>query len=66
MIFSYIKIPATQYALHFQQGKIRREGAGVSFFYYAPTSTITPVPVVSTDAPFIFQESTADFQQVTI
>jgi regulator of protease activity HflC (stomatin/prohibitin superfamily) len=66
MIFSYVKIPATQYALHFQQGKVRREGAGLSFFYYAPTSTITAVPIVSTDAPFIFQESTADFQQVTI
>jgi regulator of protease activity HflC (stomatin/prohibitin superfamily) len=66
MLVSYVKVPATQYAIHFQQGQIRREGAGLSFFYYAPTSTITAVPIVSTDAPFVFQESTADFQPVTI
>jgi len=66
MILSFVKIPATQYALHFRQGKIRREGAGLSFFYYAPTATIAAVPIVSTDAPFAFQESSADFQQVTV
>jgi regulator of protease activity HflC (stomatin/prohibitin superfamily) len=66
MVLAYIKIPATQYAIHFQQGLIRREGAGLSFFYYAPTSTIMAVPVVSTDAPFVFHENTADFQPVTI
>jgi len=66
MILAYTKIPATQYALHFQQGRIRREGVGLSFFYYAPTSTIMAVPVVSTDAPFVFHENTADFQSVTI
>jgi regulator of protease activity HflC (stomatin/prohibitin superfamily) len=66
MVLAYVKIPATQYALHFQQGRIRRAGIGLSFFYYAPTSTIMSVPVVSTDAPFVFHESTADFQSVTI
>jgi hypothetical protein len=66
MILSFVKIPATQYALHYQQGKIRREGAGLSFFYYAPAATIAAVPIVSTDAPFAFQESSADFQQVTV
>ena len=66
MILAYTKIPATQYALHFKQGRIRREGVGLSFFYYAPTSTIMAVPVVSTDAPFVFHENTADFQSVTI
>jgi regulator of protease activity HflC (stomatin/prohibitin superfamily) len=66
MIISYIKIPATHYAIHFQQGKVRREGLGLSFFYYAPTSTIMAVPTVSTDSPFVFHESTADFQSVTI
>ena len=66
MVLAYTKIPATQYAIHYQQGKIRREGVGLSFFYYAPTSTIMAIPVVSTDAPFVFHENTADFQPVTI
>ncbi len=38
----------------------------MSFFYYAPTTSLVAVPVGSTDAPFIFEETTADFQTVTI
>ena len=66
MLFSYVKIPATHYAIHYQQGRIRREGPGLSFFYYAPSATIAAVPLGSTDAPFAFVESTADFQQATV
>jgi hypothetical protein len=66
MLLSYVKIPATHYALHYQQGRIRHEGAGLSFFYYSPSATIVSVPMGSTDAPFAFQESTADFQSVTV
>jgi regulator of protease activity HflC (stomatin/prohibitin superfamily) len=66
MLFSYVKIPATHYALHFQQGRIRHEGPGLSFFYYAPSATIVSVPIGSTDALFAFVESSADFQSVTV
>jgi len=66
MLFSYVKIPATHYALHFQQGHIRHEGPGLSFFYYSPSATIVSVPIGSTDAPFAFMESSADFQSVTV
>src|SRR5271166_1380221 len=66
MLLSYVKIPATHYALHYQQGMIRHEGLGLSFFYYSPSATIVSVPLGSTDAPFAFQESTADFQAVTV
>jgi hypothetical protein len=66
MLFSYVKIPATHYALHYQQGRIRHEGPGLSFFYYSPSATIVSVPIGSTDAPFAFVESSADFQSVTV
>jgi len=66
MLFSYVKIPATHYALHYQQGRIRHEGLGLSFFYYSPSATIVSVPIGSTDAPFAFVESSADFQTVTV
>lgn len=62
----YIKFPPTTYALHYTRGRVRREGLGLSFFYFAPRSTIVAVPAGSTDVPFIFNESTADFQAVTI
>jgi hypothetical protein len=62
----FIKFQPTAYILHYKAGKIVREGSGLSFFYYAPTSSLVSVPIVSTDAPFIFEEVTTDYQSVTI
>jgi hypothetical protein len=62
----FMKAAPTTYVLHFKNGRVRREGAGLSFFYYAPTSTIVTIPLESADAPFAFQESTADFQSIAI
>lgn len=62
----FIKVQPTTYLLQYRGGKISREGVGLSFFYYSPTTSLVAVPVASTDTPFIFQETTADFQSVTI
>jgi hypothetical protein len=62
----FMKAPPTTYVLHFANGRVRREGAGLSFLYWAPGATIVAVPVGSADAPFAFQEATADFQSVAI
>ncbi len=64
--FRFIKVQPTTYLLQYRGGKIVREGLGLSFFYYGPTTSLVAVPVASTDTPFIFQETTADFQAVTI
>ncbi|MCI0746914.1 MAG: SPFH domain-containing protein [Verrucomicrobia subdivision 3 bacterium] len=63
---NFIKVQPTTYLLQYRGGKVVREGLGLSFFYYAPTTSLVAVPVASTDTPFIFQETTADFQSVTI
>lgn len=62
----FIKIQPTTYLLQYKHGKIIREGAGLSFFYYAPATSLVAVPTAGIDAPFIFQEVTADFQEVSI
>jgi len=62
----FIKVQPTTYLLQYRGGKVVREGLGLSFFYYAPTTSLVAVPVGSADVPFIFQETTADFQAVTI
>ena len=64
--FRYLKVPPTSYVIQHRGGQIRREGLGLSFWYFAPSSTIVLVPVASTDVPFMFAESTADFQGVTV
>src|SRR4029079_8366050 len=62
----FIKVQPTTYLLQYRGGKVIREGLGLSFFYYAPTTSLVAVPVASIDVPFIFQETTGDFQSVTI
>jgi len=62
----FINVQPTTYLLQYRGGKIVREGIGQSFFYYSPTTSLVAVPVGSTDTPFIFQETTGDFQSVTI
>ena len=62
----FIKVQPTTYLLQYRGGRVVREGLGLSFFYYGPTTSLVAVPVASTDTSFIFQETTADFQAVTI
>lgn len=62
----FTRTSPTSYVLHYKNGEVRREGAGLSFFYYAPTSTLVRVPLESADLPFVFSEVTSDFQEVTI
>lgn len=65
-MFSFAKFGPTDYVIHFRQGHIRREGRGLSFFYWVPTSSIVSIPVGSSDLPFVFQLLTGDFQNVTV
>jgi hypothetical protein len=63
---NFIKFQPNEYGLMYKNGKVVKEGAGISFCYYAPAASIVMVPIVSNDCPFIFEEVTADFQTVSI
>jgi len=65
-MLGYMKASPTTYLLHYSGGRLRREGRGLSFFYWVPRSTVVSVPLASADMPFAFAEITADFQQVTV
>jgi hypothetical protein len=62
----YLKADPTQFVLHYENGRLAHAGAGATFFYYRPLATLALVPVASADAPFIFNEATADYQPVTV
>ncbi len=65
-MLGYMKASPTTYVLHYRDGRLRREGPGLAFWYFQPASTIDAVPLASRDVPFVFNEVTADFQAVTI
>lgn len=62
----YQKSAPTAYMMHYVGGKLAREGAGLSFLYFAPLSTLVCVPLGSADLPFAFTEVTADFQELVL
>ena len=62
----YLKVSPTTYVMLYRQGKVVCEGLGLSFFYFAPTASIVQVAVSSRHVPFVFNEVTGDFQDVTI
>lgn len=65
-MIGYLKASPTTYILHYQRGRLRREGPGLAFFYNRPISTLVAVPMASTSVPFVFNEVTADFQTITL
>ena len=63
---NYIKFDSMNYVIHYQNGKIKKEGRGLSFFYFSPNASIVSIPVQSNDFQFVFNETTKDYQEVTI
>ena len=62
----YFQASPTTYVLQYRNGRPVREGAGRSFFYLSPGTTLVAVPLDSVDAPFMFSEVSGDFQEVTV
>ncbi|WP_231628604.1 SPFH domain-containing protein [Mangrovimonas sp. ST2L15] len=54
------------YVIHYKAGKIKKEGRGLSFFYFSPNSSIVSIPVQSDDFQFVFNETTKDYQEVSL
>ena len=63
---NFIKFDSMTYVIKFKNGQVAKEGRGLSFFYYAPTTSISAIPIGSNNLPFIFNETTKDYQTVSI
>ena len=62
----FIKFDAMTYVIHYKKGRVLREGRGLAFYYYEPSSSIAAIPLGSNDVPFIFNETTLDYQTISI
>jgi len=62
----FIKVDPSTYLIKSRNGKVIKEGFGLSFFYHAPSTSLVSVPMGSEDIPFMFSELTGDFQEVTV
>ena len=64
--FQYVKASPATYLIQYRNGEAVREGAGLSFFFFAPSSSLVSMPIQTTEAPFIFREVCNDYQEITI
>lgn len=65
-LFSYYKGEPNNYVIRYKNGQIENNGKGLDFWYMPFNTSIAIINVVSQDAPFIFNESTVNFQEVAI
>jgi len=64
--FRFLKSPPTVYTLLYRNGRTVRKGPGLSILYFAPSSSVVQITLSSIDVPFVFEDTTSDFQDVTI
>jgi len=62
----YIKSSPSTYLIQYRDGRIHKEGAGITSLYFAPSTSLVSIPLATQDAPFMFRELTRDFQEVTV
>ena len=62
----YAKVSPTTYLIQYRNGQPVREGTGLAFFYFAPSASLVSIPMESVDVPFMFNEVSSDFQEVTV
>ncbi len=66
MLFGFFKGQPTDYVVKYVSGKIVTEGPGLSFYYMPFNTQIAAIPTSSIDVSFVFNETTNNFQAVTI
>jgi hypothetical protein len=65
-ILGFFKAEPTEYVLAYANGRVFCEGAGRSFWYWAPRTSVVLVPIGTIDALFVFNETTRNFQALTV
>jgi regulator of protease activity HflC (stomatin/prohibitin superfamily) len=63
---AFFKAEPHEYILAYRNGRIAHQGAGRSFWYWKPSTSIVLVPLATKDALFMLNETTGNFQSVSI
>lgn len=65
-LIGYFKAEPTEYILAYVNGNVLHQGTGRAFWYLPHRTSIVLVPVATTDVTFVFNETTGNFQAVTL
>jgi hypothetical protein len=62
----FLQSTPTTYVMRYKNGQLVDCGLGLTLLYFGPGSTIVRINQASQDIPFVFEQQTLDFQDVTI
>jgi hypothetical protein len=65
-LIRYFKAEPTEYILAYANGRITREGSGRAFWYWVPSTSIISIPTSTIDTLFVLNETTGNFQPITL
>ncbi len=65
-MFKYVKFEPTNFIFAYKRGKLHKKGKGLSFWYLPRITSIVKVPIETKTRPFVFNEITNDYQNVTV
>ena len=66
MLIRYFKGEPSTHVIRYRNGRIVASGEGANFWYLPLNTSVAAVPIVSQEARFLFTETTANFQEVSI
>lgn len=66
MFIKYFKGEPNMYVIAYRNGEITKKGAGRALWYLPHNTTIANVPIMTQDTAFIFNEVTANFQEIAV
>lgn len=62
----HLRGETTAHLLFFKNGKLRRSGRGISFWFFPLGASITEVPLDDRELPFLFHGASSDHQEITV
>ncbi|MBF0409230.1 MAG: SPFH domain-containing protein [Candidatus Riflebacteria bacterium] len=66
LFIGYFKGEPTEYVMKYRAGTLSKSGRGLDFFYLKMNTSIVSIPVGTADVPFMLNETTGNFQSVTV
>ncbi len=65
LFFGHLRAEPNQHILHYRNGRLVREGAGLAFWFSRLSAAVAQVPVEDVETTFLLKERTRDLQEVT-
>jgi regulator of protease activity HflC (stomatin/prohibitin superfamily) len=65
-LLRHLRSEPTYHVLRYRNGDLRRDGAGLAFWFRPIATAVAEVPVDDRELPFLFGVRSADFQELTV